>query len=242
MNELIKIENKNGIETVNARELHEFLEVGKDFTNWIKDRIEKYDFKDGVDYTTCSPNLATEIHGGHNKKEYYISLDMAKELSMVENNDKGKEARKYFIEVEKAAKQMQLKQPTGQELIALALVEAQRFLAEKDAIIESQKPAVQFMNDVTGSRDAIEMSQVAKIIDKGYGRNQLFDLLREHGITRFNNEPYQNYIDSGWFRVVEQKWQDSKGETHIRIKTLIYQKGIDGIIKLIDKCKARDLI
>lgn len=125
------------------------------------------------------------------------------------------------------------KPPTGSELLALAVLEAQKVIAQKDAVIETMRPAVQFMADVTGSRDAIEMSQVAKIIGMGYGRNQLFDLLRESKVLRSNNEPYQSYVDLGWFRVIEQKWQDTKGETHITIKTLVYQKGIDGIIKII---------
>jgi phage antirepressor YoqD-like protein len=129
------------------------------------------------------------------------------------------------------------KAPTGQELIALALVEAQRFLAAKDAQIESMKPAVQFMADVTGSRGAIEMSQAAKIIGMGYGRNKLFSFLRENKVLRENNEPYQEYIDKGWFRLVEQKWTDKEGEVHINIKTLAYQKGIDGMIKLIRETK-----
>lgn len=97
----------NLIETVNARELHEFLEVGRDFTNWIKGRIEQYGFSEGQDFT---PILA-ESEIGRPRTEYYISLDMAKELSMVERNDKGKQARQYFIECERRVKEVQ-KTPT----------------------------------------------------------------------------------------------------------------------------------
>lgn len=98
MNQLIAITEENGKKTVNARELHTFLGVGRDFTNWVKDRIEKYGFVDGLDY---SPILAKTSEGGRPKIEYHISLDMAKELSMVENNEKGQEARRYFIECER---------------------------------------------------------------------------------------------------------------------------------------------
>jgi len=101
MNDLIKIENKNGIETVNARELHEFLESKQDFSTWVKGRIKKYDFSANIDFICfhkkMEANNATII-------DYHISLDMAKELSMVENNEKGREARRYFIECEKKAK------------------------------------------------------------------------------------------------------------------------------------------
>lgn len=85
-------------QTVNARELHEFLEVGKDFSTWLKDRIEKYDFIENVDYVRFSPESGKTPYGGRPSVEYHISLSMAKELCMVERNEKGKQARQYFIE------------------------------------------------------------------------------------------------------------------------------------------------
>ena len=101
----------NGIltKTVNARELHSFLEVGRDFSNWIKGRIEKYDFIENQDFIVDSPNLAnqTEGRGGDRRSiEYRITLDMAKELSMVENNEQGRLARRYFIQCEKKLKEV----------------------------------------------------------------------------------------------------------------------------------------
>lgn len=98
------------IQTVNARELHAFLQVGKDFSTWIKDRIAQYAFTEGEDFCVLdggaiAPQNGGAKRGGHNRAEYHISLDMAKELSMVERNEKGKEARQYFIRMEKRAKQ-----------------------------------------------------------------------------------------------------------------------------------------
>lgn len=231
--DLVPVVERDGIPTVNARELHAYLEVGKDFSNWIKDRVEKYGFQDGVDYALevfANPGEK----GGRPSKEYYISIDMAKELAMVENNEKGRQARRYFIEVEKRFR-TEHKPLSGDALIAAALIEAKTVLDRQAKQIEAMKPAAQFYADVTGSRSAIEMSQVAKIIGMGYGRNSLFQLLRQHNVLRQNNEPYQKFIDAGWFRVIEQKWQDDKGETHINIKTLVYQRGIEGIIDLIRK-------
>ena len=92
------------IQTVNARDLHAFLGVGKDFSTWLKDRIEQYGFAESVDFV-CSPMLGSEGRGGHNRKDFHITLDMAKELAMVERNEKGKQARQYFIECERRAKQ-----------------------------------------------------------------------------------------------------------------------------------------
>ncbi|AVR89032.1 Phage antirepressor protein [Thauera aromatica K172] len=94
-----------GIETLlcNARDLHAFLQVGKKFPDWIKLRIEQYGFVEGEDFTVCFPNLGSKTRGGHNSTDYHLSLDMAKELSMVENNAQGRLARRYFIAMEKQA-------------------------------------------------------------------------------------------------------------------------------------------
>lgn len=100
MNELIKIEQKDGIETVNARDLHEFIRSKQDFSDWIKSKIEKYSFIENEDFTI----IQGKSTGGRPAIEYFISIDMAKELSMVENNEQGKQARRYFIEMEKVAK------------------------------------------------------------------------------------------------------------------------------------------
>ena len=102
MEEIIKITEKDGQKAVNARELHAFLGVGKDFSSWIKERISKYGFVENQDYFSFTEIGEREI-GATVRKEYAISLDMAKELSMVENNEKGRMARKYFIECEKVA-------------------------------------------------------------------------------------------------------------------------------------------
>ena len=83
----------------NARDLHATLEVGRDFSNWIKERIEQYGFVEGEDF---SPNLAKSR--GRPRTDYHLTLDMAKELAMVENNDKGRMVRRYFIRIEKEAR------------------------------------------------------------------------------------------------------------------------------------------
>lgn len=95
------------VNAVNARELWARLESKQQFSNWIQNRIEKYGFLQGVDFITKEINLAQEsMTYGQGKIDYYISLDMAKELSMVENNEQGTIARRYFIECEKLAKGM----------------------------------------------------------------------------------------------------------------------------------------
>lgn len=97
---------RDKLQTVNARELHAFLEVGKDFSTWIKERIQQYGFLENQDFVIDSPNLVNQNRRGGDRrsKDYHLTLDMAKELAMVERNDKGRQARRYFIDCERRAK------------------------------------------------------------------------------------------------------------------------------------------
>ena len=112
MKELIRISNhtigNKEINACSARELHDFLQVGRDFSNWIKDRIEQYGYKKQRDYEVAEvfakfgENQSGQL-GGRPRKEYFISINMAKELAMVECNAMGRLARNYFIKCEEAA-------------------------------------------------------------------------------------------------------------------------------------------
>lgn len=118
MNDLIQITQTqiNGAEvnSVNARNIHLNLGVKTQFSLWIKRAIEKYDFVEDNDYSIL--NIANS-NGGKDIQEYIVTMDMAKELSMLENNPKGKEFRKYFIEVEK---QSQRVLSTSEQIVLLA--------------------------------------------------------------------------------------------------------------------------
>lgn len=90
----------------NARDLHEFLEVGKDFSTWIRTRITEYGFVENQDFILLPKNGEQKIgRGGHNRKDYHLTLDTAKETAMVERNEKGRQIRRYFIECEKQLRQ-----------------------------------------------------------------------------------------------------------------------------------------
>lgn len=88
---------------VNARELHEFLGSKREFAAWIKERNKKYGFRQGEDFEVF-PKSGENPQGGRPVIEYLLSLDMAKEIAMVENNEKGRQVRRYFIECEKRLK------------------------------------------------------------------------------------------------------------------------------------------
>lgn len=96
--------NQEMVQTVNARELHSFLQSKQDFSTWIKNRIERYGFVENQDYL-LHKFMEQTPSGAKHKIDYHITLDMAKQLAMVENNDMGLQARRYFIECEKQLKQ-----------------------------------------------------------------------------------------------------------------------------------------
>ena len=100
------------------------------------------------------------------------------------------------------------------------------------------KPKAEFFDAVAGSKKAMSMEEVAKVLSyPGVGRNKLFEILRNQNILQKDNIPYQKYIDSGYFRVIEQKYNVGD-EVRINIKTLVFQKGIDFIRKTLDKVTA----
>lgn len=110
-------------------------------------------------------------------------------------------------------------------------------LAEKNMQLESQNkvmlPKAEFFDTVAGSKDAIAIGDAAKVLNMGIGRNKLFQILRANKVLMKDNIPYQEYIDRGYFRTIEQKWTTPEGETKINIKTLVYQKGLDYIRKVL---------
>lgn len=144
------------IQAVNARELHTFLQSRQDFSTWIKNRIADYDFVENQDFVVFHKNMENS-QGGRPSIEYAISLDMAKELSMVERNEQGKQARKYFIECER-----QLQQPkalTRLEILQIALDAEKENLALKDQLAQAQ-PKIAHYDFVVTKEGLINASQV----------------------------------------------------------------------------------
>jgi phage antirepressor YoqD-like protein len=103
-------------------------------------------------------------------------------------------------------------------------------------------PKVEYFEDLCQSKDAVDIGTVAKILDMGVGRNQLFEILREEGILMIDNQPYQKYVDQGYFRVIESKYIKPDGSKHIGLKTVVFQTGINYIKTLLNKIKPTELI
>lgn len=219
MSELIPVRQGNiggeAVQTVNARELHKFLEAKKDFSNWMKDRIQQYGLENGKDYCLGLTGKGEAQPSGFaaNKIEYHLAIDVAKELSMVERNEKGREARKYFIECEKKLKeglQPQYKLPK-------TFSEALHMLADSVELVETQKkalelaaPKVAFADAVNDSSNSMDLGVFAKIL--GTGRTRFFEWLREQGyLMATGTKPYQKFLDNGYFVVIETTF--TKGDT-----------------------------
>lgn len=223
MNEL-QIRTENDRITVSARELHQMLEVDTRFNDWMP-RMVEYGFKENEDFYS---NLS-ESTGGRQAIDYQITTDMAKEIAMIQRNEKGKEVRQYFINVEREWN-------TPEKIMARALRVAQSTIDSFNKKIALDKPKVEFFDQVTSSKNAIDMATCAKVLNiSGFGRNNLFELLRNKKILQSNNVPYQKYVDQGYFRVIEQKYAKPDGTIQINIKTVVYQSGLDFIRRTIAK-------
>lgn len=127
--------------------------------------------------------------------------------------------------------QYQLPQTYSEALRALADEAERREEAEKQVAIMA--PKAEFFDAVADSKDAIAIGDAAKVLNCGIGRNKLFAFLRKKSVLMNNNVPYQEFVDRGYFRIIEQKYTTPDGETRISIKTLVYQKGLDYIRKLV---------
>lgn len=147
MSELIPIQDNDGAQAVMGRDLHTFLESKEPYTRWISRLIEKYGFVAGQDFMTKMSE--TSDRGGRPKQDHILTLDMAKELSMVQNNDRGRQARQYFIECERRAKEPAELSP--EELMARAIKVADHTIKELEAktadqalALEAAKPKVEY--------------------------------------------------------------------------------------------------
>lgn len=233
--ELLQIKTFEGRTAVSARDLYEWLNPGDHFAQWAK-RMFEYGFTDNIDYKAVHEFVpAGNGFGGTNRVDYILTMDCAKEISMIQRTEKGKQARQYFIECERKLSVTAHKLPVTYADALRQLAEEVESKEKMQKQLEAQKPAVEFFNAVTSSKDALPVGDVAKVLDMGIGQNKLFALLRTEKILNKDNTPYQQYIDSGYFRVIIQKYLDKNGETHTSKKTLVYQKGMAFIKKVLEK-------
>jgi len=232
MKELIKITDINGRKVVSARELHTFLEVETPPRLWFP-RMLEYGFESGIDFE----EVQISTPSGQTANDLALTLDTAKEIAMIQRTDKGKEARKYFLECEKVARKEVgfIGVPKSFKEALYLAAQQQEIIEQQQALIAESAPKAEFYDQVTGSKDCIDMAEVAKVCNLGIGRNRLFQFLRDEKILQQSNQPYQSEIDSGHMRMVESKYTKPDGSVCINLKTVVMQKGVDFIIKRWNK-------
>lgn len=233
---LIKIEKSiiNGevVNAVNAREIHDRLNVKTKYADWINRTINKYGFIDGDDFISYQGKST----GGRPAYETIVTLDVAKELCMVEPNDEGRKMRKYFIQVEKQNKQDHPQHSIPQTYAEALMVAAQQAyqIEEQQKQLELQAPKVNFANMVSESAGTLDVKTFCKVLfDKegvNIGEKRLFAWFRNHGYLMTNgsdrNKPYQRFMEQGLFKLREGAFTNqSTGDKVPYTKTVITGKG-----------------
>jgi len=221
MNELIKVTYDNDRPFVSARELHELLEVKTAFKDWFP-RMTEYGFTDGIDF--CS--FLSESTGGRPAQDATLTLDMAKEICMLQRNDKGKLARQYFIQLEKDWN-------SPEKVMARALKIADKKIRVLEEKVEVDKPKVLFANAVSTAKTSILVGELAKLLKQNgaeMGQNRLFDWLRNNGylIRRMGtdyNMPTQRAMELGLFEIKETSVVHADGHTSISKTPKVTGKG-----------------
>ena len=211
MDELLKINYDADRITLSARDLHEFLEVGSKYNDWFK-RMCEYGFNENLDYRAITQKGVTAQGNETKFTDHEITLDMAKEIAMLQRNERGKEARQYFIEVEK-----QWNSP--ERIIARGLIESQKMIENLNQQVIEMKPKALFADAVATSKTSILVGDLAKILKQNginIGANRLFAELRDKGylIKRKGsdwNMPTQKSMDMELFEIKEHTHIDGNG-------------------------------
>lgn len=221
MNELLKINYNSERPTVSARELHEFLEVKSRYNDWFKN-MSQFGFLENVDYSTLTKNL---VNGGR-RSDHQLTIEMAKEICMLQRNEKGKVARQYFISLEKLWNSPEMVMKRALEFANVRVKE----LEEK---VEQDKPKVLFADSVSASKTSILIGDLAKLLKQNgveTGQKRLFEWLRQNGylIKRKgadHNMPTQRSMEMGLFEVKETTITHSDGRISVRCTTKVTGKG-----------------
>lgn len=232
---------------VNATEMAKpFGKLAKD---WLSNKSTK-EFLSTLSAVRIIPltGLVEIKQGGNGEQGTWMHEDVAMEFARwlspafaIWCNDRIKELLQYGMTATQPTLEQMIDNP---DLVIQLATQLKREREEKEKLRlenESQQhkiaidaPKVEFYDEVVDSKDALPMDRVAKLLNIGIGRNRLFAFLREKNVLMPNNTPYQKYVELGWFRCVESKFSKPNGDTCINIKTVVLQKGLDGIRKMFN--------
>ena len=254
MTELIKITEHNGQRAVSARELYQVLGSKRQFADWIKERIEKYGFIENQDYQVFHDFVKRDT-GGSTRKEYALSIDMAKEIAMVEGNERGRQVRQYFIRCERELRQAALpsyqiedpierakrwiKEQEATERLALENKQQAETIEQQAETIEQQAeqikadaPKVLFSKAVETSQRSCLVAELAKILQQNgvqIGQNRLFKWLRAKGYLGktgpYYNQPTQRSMEKGLFEIKQQTINKPDGSIIVTSTTKVTGRG-----------------
>jgi len=215
-NELIPvIQKENGEIAVSGRNVHDFLNIATPYSKWIS-RMLEYGFEKEVDYLVTDIFVPNSNGGKQNQVDHILTIDMAKELCMIQRNEKGKQARQYFLAVEKAWNDPVL-------IMGRALELSKKKVNELQKINQQNKPKVLFADAVSASKSSILVGELAKLLKQNgidMGQKRLFEWLRENGylIKRKGcdwNMPTQKSMNKNLFEIRETAVTHSDGHVSV---------------------------
>lgn len=235
----------NGVTAVLGRDLHEFLEVKTAYKDWFP-RMVSYGFTEGQDYVLKKELvLSTGRNRRYEQLNHIMTLDMAKEVAMIQRTERGKQARQYFIEIEKAYREQERRHPALPQnyVEALeALVASERSRAALEDYTEKLEDRVEVMEPKAEAYDAwidgsgaYLVGTVAKILNpegtNTIGQNRLFKFLRDEGVLiksgNRKNMPVQSYIKH--FAVKTKLIKNFDGSTRVQATTFVRPSGVEFI-------------
>lgn len=224
MNQLLKVNYDSNRITLSARELHEFLGIGTQYTKWF-DRMCEYGFTENIDYRTISQKRLTTQGNETTYTDHEITIEMAKEIAVIQRSDKGKQARQYFIELEKKW--------NSPEFVMNRALQISKKQVEK-LILENQelKPKALFADAVATSTNSILVGELAKIIkanEYDIGQKRLFEWLRSNGYLmacgEAYNQPTQKSMNLGLMEIKKTTFNNPDGSIRTTTTTKITGKG-----------------
>lgn len=176
-------ESESKEKLINARELHKALKSKRDFSNWISDRIKKYNFIEDEDFST----ILLESTGGRPKKEYILKLDIAKEIALIENNEQGRILRRYFIEIEKRYRDIINTNNNSNQLIDI-MQNAINYMRENNLRVDNLELGLkEVKNEIENIKSSIDIK-----IQSNYCLAS--DIAEQLGLYSENKIPHSNLI------------------------------------------------
>lgn len=223
---LIPIRDHDGQQVASGRDLHAFLEVGRDYTTWFKQMVG-YGFVEGQDFTP----VRVESSGGRPGADHAVTIDMAKELGMIQRTPEGKRIRQYFIDVEKRSAAIE---PSFEEKTLEVLSGLKQMVEAKDEQIAELSPKADAYESFMNADGTYSIGRVAKMLSRS--QNKLFADLRNAGVLiakgHMHNTPYQRYMHH--FKVTPYSYERKDDTIGCSYTTTVQPSGVEFIRRKLD--------